>query len=428
MWLNQGLCAFLIQCLFLVKTTTCASQYDFFLNYLKHIHNSQRSLPDLKFSNGTFVNIEDLAEVNLNLTEIIHYTEEEILSKSFYQMAKVPGYKIIHLEGIGETWNVDQLEKFTIIMNKCQTVHNILGFVIDLNATDFQSNSLPYLKVAVHDMKINLQKKKKHNQFVGFYIGDDDFNYVLTKSEMLLYLQCSNHMPPDLFMTRTTIKSVQQINEECKNFPTELQKLEINTSVLPYSPRPGRCDCIMTSLYCYSNPESNINWHTNMTIRDKVCQEIDCSSIENHADTGHYGIFGGCTEAQKNSIILNLYYTYHKMDPKYCDHNGLAQIRDSEPPASDFRDIIDVAGIKCGEEIPDDWSNYVVGVKKPQVKHNVSDSIDNVYEQEAIAFTNGVARCKNSINKLLATSIFIMSALYMFCAGGMRQIFITVYI
>ncbi len=428
MWLNQGFGIFFAQSLFFIQIAICTSQKGSFVQYLKHITSKTNVLPEIRFTNGYFIDIERSVEINLNFTNIIHFTEKEILDETFYQRGKVRGYKIIHLHNTAGTWNVNQLEEFTLIMNKCQTVHNILGFVININTMNLTNHSLPFIKVAVHDIKVNLRKKRMHNKFVGFYIEESVLDPFFMEKQSLTYLQCSNNMPPDLIISKTGFQMLETINEECEDLSSELQQLEINLSALPYSPRPGRCDCIVTSLYCYSNPGTSINWNTNLTLRHKICDEIDCSSVENDPKTGHYGIFGGCTEAQKNSIVLNLYYTYHGMDPKYCNHSGLAQIRDSEPRASAFRDIIDTAGIRCGDEIPEDWTKYVVGVRKPAVKPNTTISKDLIYEQEMPALNNAAIQGSTLTNKLLTITIIVMTALYMLNTHGFRQFFITVYI
>lgn len=329
-------------------------------------------LPPLIIENASFVSIETLDQVNLDSTafEVLNFSEKGFFPKK---------YHLINLGSVRNSWDTNQLDQFTDVITERKKEINLLGYIITTSLKN--SVNLPFVKVAVHNIKQYLARRKKTQLFVGLYIEDQDLETFDMDYDR--YFHCNTSAGPDFYMSNNTIQATKyyesssQVNCRDLSNATIFQGLAIDR--LPYSPRKGRCNCIMASLHCMINPDMETDVTNQSNLLTDICNEVYCGSIENDPNSGDYGIFGGCSLRQKISIALNLYYSYHNKSEEYCNFNGTASILQNNRSGFEYQFVRNDQGIQCDQEIQENWSNYLIGV---DIGSPRDSKRDKAYEEE----------------------------------------------
>ncbi|QPG76971.1 hypothetical protein FOA43_004365 [Brettanomyces nanus] len=273
---------------------------------------------------------------------------------------------IIDLGEVSNEWDIDMYANFTAIIDKSTSVINLIGFAIEVNLFPYSVKSLPFIKAAVRDMKQYVISKRKSPVFVGlnFFTAEG-----LKKAwgDFEEYMVCDdNPFKPDFYMSNETIIPAYPGEPlECSSLENSPDIEGIEPHYIPHTPTTDRCNCILSAIYCFVNPEGELNLEEDNSILKSICQQVDCRSIENRPESGDYGLFAGCSKLQKHSIAFNLFYTYHKCDPDSCDWNGHAKLKHSNHSAYAFQDLQ-----MCKEEIPGDWKEFLIGVEKSTVANS----------------------------------------------------------
>lgn len=283
-----------------------------------------------------------------------------------------------------ENWNNDYYNTLTtfidIIHNKMlknrQNNNHLIGnwmfgFTISLSFNnDFSIHNLPYVKASIRDLKRYIHFKEMDKIPFGIRIlspNHDNLSFI--DKNIGDYLNCGliEHMPNYFIINDSPfiIENKFQYNNLCSNISIN----ELNTNLLPYSPRPSRCDCIMSMIKCYAN-YNNFNYHLNNTLLNHICSIVYCGAINDDPKRGHYGVFSSCNKIQRDSIALNLFYTYNNESDQYCLFNNtgklIRNINNSNNTKSidKYMKLYDHDGKKCSEEVLEDWNKYLFGVSK----------------------------------------------------------------
>ncbi|ODV83227.1 carbohydrate-binding module family 43 protein [[Candida] arabinofermentans NRRL YB-2248] len=284
---------------------------------------------------------------------------EYFLNKNKKLLSKEQNYKLISLGSINNKWTVEEYDQFTTIIDNIRFINSVVGLVIhDFNGLEI---NLPYLKSALRDMKDYLIKNKMRNIPIGF-----QFNSSVNKDH-LHYLSCNSKRVFDFIYHDDKMILNPLTNIEC---PVDLK---ISTKFLPVTPRSSRCDCIMSVLKCMVDSSNQVQDSKSIELIDQICSLVQCNSIKDDLIKGQYGLFSSCSNLQKLSMVLNLYYTMNisnnssssasslTLDSKYCDWNGVAKLTNFEYSVEHVQKLFDFNGLSCKQEIEDDWNHHYIG-------------------------------------------------------------------
>lgn len=107
---------------------------------------------------------------------------------------------------------------------------------------------------------------------------------------------------------------------------------------LPPTPDKEVCDCISSSLNCVV--DSSVSEEDYGKLFGVVCGLIDCSAVSGNGENGTYGSVSFCSDKEKLSYVLNLYYEDQDKSKSACDFGGSASIASSANAASTCSAII----------------------------------------------------------------------------------------
>lgn len=89
---------------------------------------------------------------------------------------------------------------------------------------------------------------------------------------------------------------------------------------LPPTPDKDICDCMQASLKCVVKDSVDTDDYSDMY--DYVCSKVDCSGISTNGTTGKYGAYSPCSDKEKLSFVLNLYYLDQDENSSACNFGG----------------------------------------------------------------------------------------------------------
>ncbi|CAK9438726.1 uncharacterized protein LODBEIA_P29500 [Lodderomyces beijingensis] len=101
---------------------------------------------------------------------------------------------------------------------------------------------------------------------------------------------------------------------------------------LPPTPDKDICDCMNASLKCVVKDSVDSDDYADMY--DYVCSKIDCSGISTNGTTGKYGAYSPCSDKEKLSFVLNLYYMDQKQASSACDFSGSGSLKSASTASS----------------------------------------------------------------------------------------------
>lgn len=324
---------------------------------------------------------------------------------AFYLKTNPTSYFIVHLGTMSHEWNVDMFDEFTSVIDNTQKLGNVLGYTLKPEDLNVHAN-LPYLKAVIKDLKQYILFKAFRNVPIGLELSPSE-GFSFLASPELNYLKCENKYPLDYLYKNGELYPSDQYNSGSDIQPCNATALSgINGNFLPYPPRPSRCDCIMSALTCIVNPHSAVDFETDITILNQICSQVYCGSLQNDPETGRFGIFASCSNTQKTSIAMNLYYTFHKNATEYCHWNGNAKRLFNTAPLEQYLKIIDFEGKQCREEIREDWSRYLIGVAK---NHSITHHHrEQVYNYDDMDLSNLPNNALANLAKPLYTLLCVM--------------------
>lgn len=113
------------------------------------------------------------------------------------------------------------------------------------------------------------------------------------------------------------------------------------SSDLPPTPNEAVCQCMYDSLSCVV--ASNVAEANYQTLFDYVCSQVSCMGITANGTSGQYGAYSFCSNAEKLSFVLNLYYK--KVGSKdACGFSGSATLAGAASTASTCAPVLSQAG------------------------------------------------------------------------------------
>lgn len=370
--------------------------------------NNQNSIAPVSVQNGYMMYSNNNTFFQFDYQPFIPIVKsEDILS--YLSSNGCQSYFIIHLGTIANKWNTNMHHQFTTIIDNTQRYKNLLGYTIDNDGLAFSNTNLPFSKAVIKDLKQYILFKSFRKVPIGLVLpSEKDFSFI--NSPEVDYLKCENKYKVDFFYKDGILKPIMEytiLDNTIKNNYMPLCDMDsvlgIKEKFLPYAPRPSRCDCIMSALSCIVSPNSKIDFENDTSLLNTICGEVYCGSIENDVQNGRFGIFASCSNAQKTSIAMNLYYTLHGNNTRYCDWNGNSKLLShTSSPIESFLKIIDFEGKECRQEIPEDWNRYLIG--KP--KHYLNTTIpsrEKVYDYDDIEFTK-----ENNANLITGSLYFLL--------------------
>lgn len=93
---------------------------------------------------------------------------------------------------------------------------------------------------------------------------------------------------------------------------------------LPPTPDKNVCSCIHSSLQCIiSDDVDDLDYGD---LFGTVCGLVDCSAVSGDGETGTYGAISFCSDKDKLSYVLNLYYEDQDGHSSACDFDGSATL------------------------------------------------------------------------------------------------------
>ncbi|CCE79442.1 Piso0_001504 [Millerozyma farinosa CBS 7064] len=110
---------------------------------------------------------------------------------------------------------------------------------------------------------------------------------------------------------------------------------------LPPTPDETICNCMYDSLSCVI--DSDVSSSDYSDLYSYVCDEIDCAGITGNGTTGKYGTYSPCTDEERLSFVLNLYYENNGASKSACSFNGKGSIK-SAKTASTCSSVLSSAG------------------------------------------------------------------------------------
>ncbi|KAI5955075.1 PHR1 [Candida jiufengensis] len=129
------------------------------------------------------------------------------------------------------------------------------------------------------------------------------------------------------------INNISPSYAQASNEPTQISTLTCpaNTAStwraspsLPPTPNKEFCECIADGLSCVV--ANNVDEEDYGDLFGVICGLIDCSDINVNGIEGEYGDYSYCSNKDKLSYVLNLYYQENGSNRDACDFDGSASI------------------------------------------------------------------------------------------------------
>ncbi|ODQ49585.1 hypothetical protein PICMEDRAFT_71127 [Pichia membranifaciens NRRL Y-2026] len=295
-------------------------------------------------------------------------------------------YFLIHLGTIDKSWNVDEFNDFTTILDNTKKMtkawNTLFGFTLSFTSNQTMKN-LPYVKASIRDLKQYMIFKNMEHVSMGIEIDKNDS--IPMMSNVVDYFHCDNKYAPNFYFAEGKLIDINHdnsssfiaMNKSCSNIFLN----GINPNFIPYSPRASRCDCIMAMLKCVVDQGTDFSFANDETLLNEICSSVHCGSILNEPEKGNYGVFASCNNIQKYSIAFNLYYTLHNNEEAFCNFDHKAKVLKKEGSVNDYLKLLDFDGKQCNEEIMEDWNKYLIGISKT-VGDNNKPGREKVYNYD----------------------------------------------
>lgn len=110
---------------------------------------------------------------------------------------------------------------------------------------------------------------------------------------------------------------------------------------LPPTPDDTVCDCMAKSLTCVVSDDVDDDDYEDLF--SYICGVIDCDGITANGADGSYGAYSFCSNKDKLSFVLDLYYRAQDENSSACDFSGSASLV-TGTTASTCKSIISAAG------------------------------------------------------------------------------------
>lgn len=107
---------------------------------------------------------------------------------------------------------------------------------------------------------------------------------------------------------------------------------------LPPTPDENVCNCIADSLECVL--DDSVSEKDYGDFFGVVCGYVDCSAVNADGESGEYGAVSFCSDKDKLSYILNLYYEDQDKHSSACDFSGSASLRSTSHAASSCSAVV----------------------------------------------------------------------------------------
>ncbi|KAI5965803.1 PHR1 [Candida pseudojiufengensis] len=144
-------------------------------------------------------------------------------------------------------------------------------------------------------------------------------NRVVTLDDYNYYSSEINNISPSY--ARASDESTQSSTLTC---PGNQMSTWRASPTLPPTPNEEFCECIANSLNCVV--DDDIDEEDYGDLFSTVCGLIDCSEINVDGIEGEYGEYSYCSNKDKLSYVLNLYYEDQGSVRSACDFDGSASI------------------------------------------------------------------------------------------------------
>lgn len=152
-------------------------------------------------------------------------------------------------------------------------------------------------------------------------------NSVKTLSDYSYYSSEMNNISPN-FAKSSTVGASSTATLAC---PATGATWKANTN-LPPTPDKDVCNCVAESLSCVV--ADNVKTSSYGDLYSLVCGHIDCSAVSADGESGIYGSVSFCSDKDKLSYVLNLYYEDQGKHSSACNFDGSASINRSAKTAS----------------------------------------------------------------------------------------------
>ncbi|CCE88726.1 Piso0_001504 [Millerozyma farinosa CBS 7064] len=101
---------------------------------------------------------------------------------------------------------------------------------------------------------------------------------------------------------------------------------------LPPTPDEQICNCMFDSLSCVV--DSDVSSKDYGDLYSYVCKDIDCAGISANGTSGKYGAYSPCSDKEKLSFVLNLYYKKNGGSKSACDFKGKGSVKSAKTASS----------------------------------------------------------------------------------------------
>lgn len=113
-------------------------------------------------------------------------------------------------------------------------------------------------------------------------------------------------------------------------------------SVLPPTPNEYVCGCMSQALGCVVADDVDTKDYSDLF--GYVCGVIDCGGVTANGTDGTFGAYSFCSDKEKLSFVLNLYYESQKKSASACAFSGKASIATAVTANSICSSILSAAG------------------------------------------------------------------------------------
>lgn len=178
-----------------------------------------------------------------------------------------------------------------------------------------------------------------------YFEEDNDYGLVSIKSSTVKTLTDFNNLSKKINSVSPSgvnSNSWTATNTDSRSCPAStLADWKANTA-LPPTPAEGICECMVNSLSCIV--DDSVSSDDYATLFSYVCGEINCDGVNGNGTSGEYGSYSFCSDADKLSFILNLYYIENDKSAAACSFSGSATLAGSSSTASSCSSALSQAG------------------------------------------------------------------------------------
>ncbi|ODQ79188.1 carbohydrate-binding module family 43 protein [Babjeviella inositovora NRRL Y-12698] len=107
---------------------------------------------------------------------------------------------------------------------------------------------------------------------------------------------------------------------------------------LPPTPDQSVCECLSNSLACTVKTSVDVSDYASMY--SYYCGVVDCSAINSNGTSGVYGMYSFCSDFEKLSYVMNLYYISQGKSSSACDYSGSATLNTKTSAASSCGSVL----------------------------------------------------------------------------------------